>query len=470
MNTLRWTAALLFLTAAALGAEEPAAPKPAAVKIAKEDLKRLAVPRSEDFPWTAKAAVNPPAVVKPPTAAPNANQNSGMLNMAGGDTKVSCFGPFMHAVVPVDKIVNGKPAKVDKEQYTLTTDLKRYPNKVVEIEQTGATPDETQILRGQNVKSTMDPATGQMELLEANGNVEIYTKERKARGDNLLFETEYGPNQEMLKNQITVNGNREANRRATVWSGDDKVQAYRFEINMRLDTFRALGSPIAELNAAQATPPAGTPAPDAPKPAGGMGMLPGLSLAGGKVLISSDGELYYEGAAGRVKVTRNVAIVKEGLKMVSDEMLILMQVDDQPPAPGGQAAPGGGGVFSGSLKTMDCTGRIEIITSDQVIHCDHMYYDLQKERLRLEMKDPDDEVKIYSRDTSFPNEVRGTQVMVRKKRMDIETSSGTIVDLSDKNTPAQPMSIKPFTGLIPSPRGRQPASSKTQPETRKTDK
>jgi hypothetical protein len=313
----------------------------------------------------------------------------------------------------------------------------------------------------------MDVASGQMELLEATGNVEIYTKERKARGDSLVFETEFGPHQEVLKNLVIVNGNREINRRATVWSGDDKVQAYRFEMNLRLDTFRALGAPIAELNVAQSTP---APGAEAPKSAGGgMGMMPGLSLAGGKVLLSSDGELYYEGAAGRVKVTRNVAIVKEGLKMVSDEMIILMQVDDRPPAPGGKPAAGGG-VFAGSLKTMECTGRIEIITSDQVIHCDHMLYDLQKERLRLEMKDPDDEVKIYSRDTSFPNEVRGTQVMVRKKRMDIDTSTGTIVDLSDKNTPAQPMSIKPFTGLIPSPRGRQPVSTKTQGEPRKTEK
>lgn len=420
----------------AVHAAEPAPPAAPAFK--KEDLQRVDTARGEAFAW---AAAKPPAT----PANPQEAQATGMVSLSGGDTKVICYGPFAREIKAVDKPGGGKASK---EIFTLATDLKRHPTRVVELEQTGATPDLTQILRGQTIKASVDLASGNMEMLEAIGAVEIYTKERKARGEGLVFETQYGAKNEVLKNMVVVRGDKDAGKRATVWSGDDKIQAYRFEMNLRLDTFKASGSAIAELSIAQATAPAGDPG----KPAGGgFGALPGLSLSGGKVLLTCDGELHYEGAAGRVRITRNVAIVKEGLRMTSDEMLILLQVDE---FAGGKGAAGG--VFSGSLKTMDCTGRIEIITAENVIQCDKMVYDLANERLRLEMKDPSDLVKIYDRDTAFPNELRGRQVTTRQGRIDVDTKRGTIVDLSDKKESPKPMSIQPFTALIPSLRASRP--------------
>jgi len=428
-----FAASALLLQTAGLFAGEPAVQK-----VPEQELVKLDLPRGGEFPWARKAAKPPKEPVKPPDPA-----TSGMLNLGGGDVRIEHYGPFKTETLTKEKPGAGKVAR---EVWTFDVDLAKFPEKLVEIAQSGPTPQTGQVLRGQHIAVTRDAVSGDVETIDAKGLVEIFTPARQARGDALIFETAYGPDRQITKNIVVVKGNVAKKEKATVWSGEDQIKAMKFEIDLRLDTFNAISGVVAKIKMATA-PAAPGKGPAQPE----LGMLPGLSLSGGNMTLSCDGDLFFEGAAGRVKISHNVTIVKEGLKMIADDMQIQLQAAEVQP---GRKPADSGGVFSGSLKTLICAGRIEIITADQVVLCDKMHYDLQQERLRLEMRDEDEMVKIYSRDTAFPGELRGKSVMLRKHRIDVDTRTGTIVDIveASANAAPNPMKSRTFEGLIPSSR------------------
>ena len=440
---------LCFAVSAAAGsacAEQTAPVKsgPPPVTVQEQDLRRIPVPRGGIFPWEAQPGVRPAPAANP--AAPE-----GLLDVSSGEVYIESRGPFSRLVQEVEETPGGK--KFAKEILTLQVDLAKFPQSVVEIVQRLPPPAKgANVLRGQTIKLVRDIGTGNLETLEALGSVQIVSPPgpanpgRSARGEQLIFETRYGPKGELVKNTVTVRGDRETRRTARMWFEADSIEAYKFEIDLRLDTFHATGAinSALSMNARSAPAAPGKPAPG--NAAGGSGLLPGLSLASqGVVGLGCDGELHYESAAGRVKASRNVTIKQEGLLMLSDEMTLLLQQSDQA-VPAGEKS-----IFSGSMKSIECAGRVAIMTATQVIHCDRMVYDLVHETLRLETRKASDEVKIYFRDPAFPNEMRAVQVLTKKHRLDVDTKTETIVDIQDasEKSPANPMSIKPFQGLIP---------------------
>src|SRR5260221_5220584 len=218
-------------------------------------------------------------------------------------------------------------------------------NKDVEIEQ----PLEKSLIRGQKIKVVRDLKTGETERLDAKGGVELVTPDRKAVGESLLYEVQYGPNHELVKNLYTLEG-KGANSRATLWQGDEVFQAELFVNDQRFDTFRIMGAPVAVIKV-----PANPNAPPKRPAAAGGGMTPSMSLNGGKIKLEADGEMLYQSALGKVQLTRNVMIQQEasegqgGFRINSDEAQMTMAL----PPPGQQADAASAGVFSGDLKMLD---------------------------------------------------------------------------------------------------------------------
>ena len=270
--------------------------------------------------------------------------------------------------------------------------------KDVEIEQAQG----QMVLRGQKITVVRDLKMGLTELLEATGSVELATPERKGKGERLVYRTQYGPDGQVLKDEYTIRGDEANGAKATLWEGDDIIEAMEVFSDRRLDTFRVRGQPVANVKMPE--PPGAQPqganpkAPAAPPKtqASAGGLLPDFgSMTSGKIRIRAEREMSYEGAIGRVRVTPNVVIQKDApngsvfMIMNSDEALLTFL-----PAPAGEPEAQSG-VFAGSLKTLECLGRVEIKTETQTVLCDRGVLDMQNNTFLMEMKNPKDEVQIY---------------------------------------------------------------------------
>ncbi|HEY3323614.1 MAG TPA: hypothetical protein VGP72_24380 [Planctomycetota bacterium] len=377
--------------------------------IKEEELRRVERAPGGIFPWKK----NP--IAKP--TVPTANTgDEGPQDMMSGEIIIKSFGDF------------SRVEQDGKEVLTL--------NKDVEIEQL----QQESVLRGQTIKVVRDMKTGQAELLEAHGNVEVVTAERKGKGASLTYKTTFGPQGQITQDLYTIEGDKAKGIRATLWQGEDAIEADKFVNDRRLDTFRVTGSPAAIIT----LPPDATPAP-AQKNSGG-GMMPGLSFTGGsKVRMRADGEMFYEGASGRVRITRNVKLQQDGatpdsaMLMSGDEALLTMM-----PAPAGQPAANTS-VFAGTLKTLDITGRVEIKAGTRTVLCDRAVLDMAKNIFRMEMKNPKEEVRVYMKDTGM--------LMYAPKNLTVHRDTGSF-------DAGGPQRMESFTGTPPTNRPPDAQSQK----------
>ena len=420
MNFSRFAMLLLFATLCCpLFAGEPVKPpvppappaKPPLPPVTEEELQRVARTSGGVFPWKANPQPKVPAVPKDPK---DPGADSGVPDLTSGEIIIKSLGDF------------SREEKDGKEILTL--------NKDVEIEQL-----QTQsVLRGQTIRVVRDLKTGQTELLEAHGGVEVVTPERKGRGEKLLYETQFGPQGQILKDLYTIEGDAKHGIRATLWQGDDVIVADRFINDRKMDTFRVTGGPQAII-----TMPTDSNAPADPKPAPtGGGMLPGFGTGGGgKIRMKADGEMFYEGATGRVHITRNVILQQDGvppdpgMKMTSDDAWLTLSL----PPPGQPASTTS--VFSGSLKSLECLGRVEIITASQTVYCDRGFLDMVKNTFLMEMKNPKDTVLVY----------------MKEKAMKLIAPKNLVVNMQTSEFhSAGALKMESFTGTPPSSRNPAP--------------
>lgn len=418
-----WILPLLLVSVAYAGEKGTEAPQ-----IREADLQRVSRELPSAFPWpTAK-----PTQIKPVSPVPQ--EASPLPDFAGGNLIIKCTGPFLREEQIIEVPGSG-PQK--KEVLTL--------NKDVEIEQVQA----RSVLRSEQIQVVNDRQTGKPELLKAVGNVEVVTPERSGKGDALTYEIKMGPNDVTIKDMYTLEGNRAKNTKAVLWQGDDWIEADRFVNDRRLDTFRVSGGPRAVFRMPgndEATAPVAKP--KAPASSGGGGMLPGLEFGGGgKIKMQADGEMYFEGATGRLRISRNVMILQEGstdaapgaaptgLKMNADEVILNLVL----PPPGQPAAPNSN-LLSGGLKSLECSGRVEIRSGPRTVLCDRCVVDMNRKTLHLEMKNPKDEVRVYILESG-----NAGNVLVAPKSITVNMDTGEF-----KASGAQRMEA--FTGAVPSHR------------------
>lgn len=412
-----WTFSLssVFASASILAGDAPP-------QIREADLQRVTRELPSQFPWPTSR----PVAVKPPT--PVGVDSSPLPDLAGGNIIIKSMGEFLREERIVEDTAGGKPMK--KEVLTL--------NKEVEIEQVQA----RSVLRSDQIQVVNDRQTGKPELLKAIGNVEVVTPERSGKGDALTYEIKMGANDVTIKDMYTLEGNRAKNTKAVLWQGDDWIEADRFVNDRRLDTFRVTGGPRAVFRmpesdkSSQAKPTA---------PASGGGMLPGLEFSsGGKIKMQADGEMYFEGATGRLRISRNVMILQEGatavagaaptgLKMNADEVILNLVL----PPPGQPVAPNSN-LLAGGLKSLECSGRVEIRSGPRTVLCDRCVVDMTRKTLHLEMKNPKDEVRVYILESGSAG-----NILVAPKSITVNMETGEF-----KASGAQRM--ENFSGVVPS--------------------
>jgi hypothetical protein len=440
--------ALLSGLAAAAALRCPAAQAPAPAPeeipfpIQESELQRRDVERARTFPWAAAAPTTPqPGAARAATP----QVDNAMIDVSGGDVEISATGPFSRVEsVPIRpgetprKADPGrlKPGKETKEILSLEGD--------VEIAQFGT----GSVLRGRQVSVQRDLDSGDMDWLLASGNVEAVMKERSARGGKLEYETQFGPpvkitdqggrereiGRPILVHRVSVEGDKAARQPATMWAGEDVIQAAKFVMDLRADTFRALEGPRVVVRVPGAA--AGSEA----KPGAKNPMFPGLSLKpGAKVALSCDGDLVYEGFSGRVLLSRSVAVRQEDLTLRADNLVLQLEHAE---------GPGGAGVFAGTLRHLEGSGRIEIETATQLVLCDQLRYDLKDELLLLEMEKPDARVCIYFKDAGSPDHAR--QFLHAHHHIAVDTRTQSITDRAD--LPPARMGIESFLEKDGAPR------------------
>lgn len=429
---MRHVLALVILIAASAYTGE--SPSKAAPVIRDEDLQRVSRELPKQFPWPTTRIVQPTSPGKAP-----ATDLGALPDMTGGDIIIKSMGEFLREEKFMEDSGGGKPLK--KEVLTL--------NKSVEIEQIPT----RSVLRSDLIRVINDKASGRTETLQATGNVEVVTPERSGRGETLLYEIKIGPNDVTLKDLYTLEGNRTKNTKAVIWQGDDWIEAERFVNDRRLETFRVIGGPRAVFRmpgSPEKSPAAQAKAGAAVAGAGGAGMLPGLEFAGGgKIKMQADGEMYFEGAMGKLRISRNVFIQQEGapgpdgqpqpgLRMNADEVILTMEV----PPPGQPTTPGTN-LFAGGLRSLECTGRVEIRSPPRTVLCDKCVVDMNRKTLHLEMKNPKDEVKVYIQENASAG-----KILVAPKSITVNMETGEF-----RAQGAQRM--ENYTGAVPSLRAEQ---------------
>jgi len=437
MKSLVTILCLALLPAIAYAAD-PVPAKPNFPPPTDEDLQKIVRMPCRVFPWVA----NPPP--KPPEAAgrlPEPKSEGASIDLSSGDIIVKALGEFAFTDGP----------QPGKQLLTL--------NKQVEIEQVAT----KSVMRAEKFRIIVDQVSGNTDLIEANGDVQfVQPPDQKGRCEMLTRETKFGSHGEPLKDLTTLEGNRTAHTKATVWQGSNAIEAERIINDGRLNTFHAMGSPAAVVTTGDVGADSSGMAPStgpmaAPKPAGttSVSMMPGIGLSsGGVVRMQCDGELFYEGASGRVNLARNVLIQQGDPKVLNGPAIISIASDDAhlildlPPMGQPDSA---GKLFSGTPKSLTCIGRVEIKTSTHTILCDRGTFDLIRNSFVLEMKNPKEDVSIYIRESPTSG-----QLMLSQRSLAGNTAS------SD---------FKPATGTAGMRYGAWPAviptNRPTQPKTEK---
>ncbi|HYF51029.1 MAG TPA: hypothetical protein VEJ63_16570, partial [Planctomycetota bacterium] len=336
-----------------------------------------------------------------PSKAPEGPNKAEVFNFAaGGDTIVEWNGPMFREIkrLPV-------PHQPDRVKEVLTI------KDAVKIEQ----PHGGLRMMGKVIRLVRSLPGGEVEFLQGDGGMDVVMGDLQATGDSVSVDMKYGNSGETIKNQITVSGSRKNEIKATLFMGGSAVRADKFIIDRKSDTFRALGGALAIVKAKDEKAEKTLERPDAAKDAGAL--FKGISFKpGGNLMLQCDGEFSQDGATRTVTVRKNVLIRQTGMQMIADEVAIEL---DQPAQPLSEAATPAKELFSGDLKSITCSGNVELSTPDQLVHCDQLIHNVKEDSSLLQMSDPENDVRIYAREESG-----GTRFLSVQKSLKLDGQSG----------------------------------------------
>ena len=390
-------------------------------------------------------SVAPPPAAAAGTGVPAVSTGTnapGAINFGSGDTIIEWRGPLTREVrhLPVPQ----QPDRI-KEVLVLKEDVR--------IEQPGGGLK----MRGQTIRIVRSVPAGNVEFLEGLGGVEAMMGDLHAVGETISVEMGYGQDGALTRDAITVTGSREKDAQATLFTGSSAVRSDKFIIDRLADTFRSFGGAVAVV---KSPPPPPTPSrggegagggPAAPKPQAAQdagAMFKGISFqGGGDLFIQCDGE-FSKDAAHRMTIKDRVLVrqVESGgaySELLADEVYLTLA--DAAPDTGTSTAPGApaGAFFSGDFKSLAGLGHVEIRSPDQLVECDRLDYDKEKDVSVLRVDDPENDVRVYMKEPSG-----GTRILSARKSLEVDGSSG-------KFTPGGELVILPYRAKVPAARDKE---------------
>ncbi|MGD0091558.1 MAG: hypothetical protein ABSE73_16700 [Planctomycetota bacterium] len=389
-----------------------------------------------------KGAAPPVTAAGQPVGQP-AQPPPGALSSGSGDTIIVWNGPLTrelrHLPVPhqADRI---KEKLVWKEDVLL-----KQPAGSLQI-------------RGQTISIVRNMPVGEVEFLEALGGADAFMGDMHAVGETILREMEYGEKDALTRNLTTVTGSREKGAKAALFTGGSAVRADKFVIDNLADTLLSFGGAVAVVKAA---PPAGPPGPKPQAAQDASAMFKGLSFqSGGDMFMQCDGE-FSQDAAHRMTFKDHVLLLQTASDGAFTELLadeVYLTPPDAPPAAGqAKAATSAAGTpaqasFSGDFKSLEGLGHVEIRSPDQLVQCDRLHYDKEKDISLLRVDDPENDVRVY-----MSEESGGTRILSAQKSLTVDGNSG-------KYTPGGLLVMLPYRAKVPASRDKESSPArKKQP-------
>ncbi|MCK6473141.1 MAG: hypothetical protein L6R28_15460 [Planctomycetes bacterium] len=371
---------------------------------------------------------------KDPKKEPPPDEGAAMLDLTkGGELKVDWYDSFTRMITRIPVKV-GEPLQ-EKEILTFKDRVNiRQPEKDLQ-------------LKGEDIRIVRDTKTGHVERIVGSGKVLVRVEGIQVKGEDLAMDLAYDAQGKITKNMIIVRGDPKTGAKAILWEGESAIAGERFEIDVLNNNFIADGGGVARFNL-----PAQDAGTNRPKEvAGSESMMPKFDMApGGKVTLQFDGSLKFASADGQLHVTDNVLIHQEGMQILADHLVLRLD----PPKPDAPAKtekkekPKDGkkedpkdkkgekkdpdvkpGIFAGSVRSAECTGRVELKTDSHYIRCDRIFFDMKNQQHRLAADDPSKAVRIYMKDPSSGSKLLQVHApeMERliKLRNDLQSASPT---------------------------------------------
>ncbi|MCW8132558.1 MAG: hypothetical protein KIS92_19575 [Planctomycetota bacterium] len=354
-----------------------------------------------------------------------------------GFLEVSCLGPFTREVREIITAPNEPP----------------IVKNILKMEKSVSISDPTMGLKVQaeDVKTVLDGKTLQPERLEAYRDVKATLEGKDCEGGALTIDLGYKPDGTPSKREVHVWGDAEKKTNAYLWMGETTaITSKTFVLDGITNSLWATNGAVACV-----AMPAEAGAPAA-APAGGM---PAMNLKpAGRMTLQCDGDLHFDGSTGILKMMKNVYVSQEGMRIATDSLFLSLDQTPEPkkeeakpdpkkPAPPAdpkkpaEKPPAAQTAMGGSPKTFECLGHVELVTDSQVIHCDHLFYDIPNDRAFLKTTAPNDYVRIY-----LSQSAGTTNLLEVRHRLDYDGKQNTY-------TPETSVFISPFKGRQPLPRG-----------------
>ena len=409
----------------------------------------------------------------PPPDAASAAPKTGGIDMSSGDTILDWTGTLTREMkfLPV-------PHRPDRQEEVLTV----KDNVVI------AKPESGLRMRGNIIRIIRTEPEEDVIFIDGRGAVEVMTADMRATGDSFAIDMGFdtpkdaaapapnaGSKDDNPRRQlVTVIGNQHEKIKATAYMGGTAVRTEKFVSDQIANTFHAYGGAVVVVkpppDPAKANPPdAGKKQPDKPAPppeaAGGNAMFKGITFQpGSSTWMQCDGEFLLNSADNTGTVSRNVIIKQPGMQILADDVQLVLAppppVDPnapKPPATGANGKPPASAnpMFSGDLKSIDCIGNVEVTTDDQLIHCDRLFHDVDKDSSVMTMNDPENDVRIYRQH----DDAGATEVVTVVKSLDYDGKTGNF-------KPGGQLLILPFRKETATSREKasSPARNKVEPK------
>jgi hypothetical protein len=416
-----------------------------------------------------RMVIHAPPAPSPDPATPAVPKPAG-LDMSSGDTILDWTGTLTREMkfLPV-------PHQPDRQEEVLTV----KENVVI------AKPESGLRMRGNIIRIIRTEPEEDVIFVDGRGAIEVMTTEMRATGDSFSVDMGFeapkasdakdvpapkaGQPDVSRRQLVTVIGNEHEKIKATAYMGGTAVRTEKFISDQVANTFHAYGGSVVVVKPPP-TPPDPSkavdtvkkPAPNDATPAasGGNAMFKGVSFQpGATTWMQCDGEFALNGD-NTGTVTKNVIIKQPGMQILSDDVYLVMATPPpaspaDPKAPTAPPTPAANSMFSGDLKSIDCVGNVEVTTDDQLIHCDRLFHDVEKDNSVMTMNDPENDVRIYRQH----DDIGSTEVVTVLKSLDYDGKTGNF-------KPGGKLLILPYRNEIATSRDKasSPARHKVEPK------